>query len=73
MTTPYPTTALPTVVWHGDQQWGTESFRIGIKLYKRAKARQTRNVVEIPTRYGVVRLCPLSRKELRLLRVKIPG
>jgi phage gp46-like protein len=62
-----PTTAFPIVIWHGDQRWGTRSFRIGDRLYRRARLRETSKIVEIQTRYGVARLRPLNRRELRLL------
>lgn len=58
---------LPTVIWHSDQKWGTESFRIEGKLYRWAKPRESAKVLKVITRYGVVRLTPLNRKELHLL------
>ena len=59
-------------LWTPNAPWGSDTFRVDGKLYRRATKRETEDFV-IETDYGDVPLRQLTRKELRGAQMNSEG
>ena len=59
------------VIWHGQRDWGTETFRVDGVLYRWAK-REDAVHLTIETSVGEARLHRMSQSEIRSLETPTP-